>query len=88
MLLRAVEHDATLKRHRYVLMPATPPEFFSEDDQRLIAERCTAVVLKPFDVDDVLRAVDAAADGPLAVDMRFAPDSGSVLASDSAVQLG
>ncbi|HEV8189958.1 MAG TPA: response regulator [Ktedonobacterales bacterium] len=60
-LLHAVEQDASLRRHCYVLIPTTPVTAFPEEDQRLIREQCTAVVLKPFNVDDALRTVDAAA---------------------------
>jgi CheY-like chemotaxis protein len=61
ILLRAVKRGARLRRHCYVLIPATRPESFSQEAQRLIADVCVHVVLKPFDVDDVLRAVDTAA---------------------------
>jgi CheY-like chemotaxis protein len=60
-LLRAVEHETTLKRHCYVLIPASPLTAFPQDDQRLIATTCVEVVLKPFDIDELLQAVDAAA---------------------------
>jgi CheY-like chemotaxis protein len=60
-LLRAVLHEATLRRHRYILIPASPVKTFPKEDQRLIAKLCTEVVQKPFDIDDMLRAVDHAA---------------------------
>jgi CheY-like chemotaxis protein len=60
-LLRALQHDATLRRHRYILIPASPVTTFSKEDQRLIAKLCTEVVQKPFEVDNLLRAVDDAA---------------------------
>jgi CheY-like chemotaxis protein len=60
-LLRAVEKDASLRRHAYILIPALPVRTFPKADQRLIAKLCTEVVEKPFDVDKLLRAVDDAA---------------------------
>jgi CheY-like chemotaxis protein len=61
VLLRALRHEATLRRHRYILIPALPVRTFPKEDQRLIAKLCTEVVEKPFNVDNLLRAVDEAA---------------------------
>src|SRR5690348_8339658 len=60
ILLRAVEADASLQRHRYILMPASQISRFSEEQQRLIAAYCTEVVYKPFDIDALLAAVERA----------------------------
>ena len=56
-LLAAVEQEAPLRRHRYLLISATPPTRFSAEAQQLIARVCTQVMLKPFDVADLLAAV-------------------------------
>src|SRR5262245_27510951 len=47
-LLRTVEKVARLRWHYFVLMPATPLTQFSVEAQRLIAEVCSDVVMKPF----------------------------------------
>lgn len=57
-LLQAIDQDATLGRHRVVLMPASHVTQFSEDAQHLIAARCTQVVYKPFDVEHLLAVVE------------------------------
>ncbi len=60
-LLRAMRHEATLRRHRYILIPASPVRIFPKEDQRLIAKLCTEVIQKPFEIDHLLKAVDHAA---------------------------
>lgn len=56
-LLSAAEQEATLRRHRYLLIPATPPTRFSQEAQQLIATVCTEVILKPFDLSVLLATV-------------------------------
>lgn len=56
-LLEAVEQEAPLRRHRYLLIPATPPTRFSQEAQQLIARVCMEVILKPFDVSVLFAAV-------------------------------
>src|SRR5262249_53779372 len=41
VLLQRVADEASLQRHRFVLMPANPPTRFSDDAQRLIAIWCS-----------------------------------------------
>jgi DNA-binding NtrC family response regulator len=60
-LLRAIDQDATLARHCYVLMPASNVTLFSDEAQLLIAAHCTEVVYKPFDVERLLTAIEQAA---------------------------
>ncbi len=60
VLLRAVEADARLRRHRYVLIPASQITLFSQDAQRLIHLFCAEVVYKPFDLLTLLAAVKRA----------------------------
>ncbi|HEV8189944.1 MAG TPA: response regulator [Ktedonobacterales bacterium] len=60
VLLLAVEAEACLRRHRLVLMSASPTTRYCAEAQRLIAALCSEVVLKPFDVADVLAAVERA----------------------------
>jgi DNA-binding NtrC family response regulator len=60
ILLRLVEWDAALQRHRYILMPASHITRFSEEAQRLINAICAEVVYKPFDVENILTAVERA----------------------------
>lgn len=60
ILLRLVERDAALQRHRYILIPASPITRFSEEAQRLITAICTKIVYKPFDVENLLTAVERA----------------------------
>jgi CheY-like chemotaxis protein len=60
-LLRAIQADARLaSRHRYVLMTATPLSRLAlpDDVRHLLA---APVVSKPFELDDFLATVDAAA---------------------------
>ena len=59
-LLRAIDQEATLQRHRFVLMPASNVTLFSDEAQQLIAARCTQVIYKPFDVEDLLAVVEQA----------------------------
>lgn len=56
-LLAAVEQEATLRRHCYLLISATPLTRFSAEAQQLIARVCTDALLKPFDVADLLAAI-------------------------------
>jgi len=60
VLLSAVEHDETLRRHRFVLMPANPPNRFSSEAQRLIAAWCSDVVTKPFELAAILASIQRA----------------------------
>ena len=60
VLLRLVERDAALQRHRYILMPASHVTQFSQEAQRLINAICTEIVYKPFNVDNILAAVERA----------------------------
>ncbi len=60
LLLRLVERDVALQRHRYILMPASRITRFSEEAQRLISAICTEIVYKPFNVADILAAVQRA----------------------------
>ncbi len=69
-LLRAIDQDATLARHCYVLMPASNVTLFSDEAQRLIAAHCTEVVYKPFDVERLLAVVEQAAAHLPATDPR------------------
>lgn len=57
VLLGAVAQDTVLRRHCYLLMSATPRTCFSEEAQGLIATLCAEVLLKPFDLADLLAAV-------------------------------
>jgi DNA-binding NtrC family response regulator len=59
-LLQVIDQDATLQRHRFVLMPASSVTQFCDEAQRLIAAYCTEVVSKPFDVEHLLTAVQRA----------------------------
>lgn len=61
MLLRLVEQEAALQRHRYVLMPASHVTHFSDEAQRLINTVCAEVVYKPFDLAKLLGAIERAA---------------------------
>lgn len=60
MLLRLVERDAAFARHRYILMPASHVTQFSEEAQHLISAVCREIVYKPFNVDDILAALERA----------------------------
>ena len=57
VLLRTVENNERLRRHCFVLMPATPITWFSVEAQRLIADLCSEVVMKPFELTTLLAAV-------------------------------
>lgn len=56
-LLRTIQQDSALCRHRYVLVTASQSSRFSDEERRLIGEICTEVVAKPFDIDCLLEAV-------------------------------
>jgi CheY-like chemotaxis protein len=60
-LLHAAKRDPGLKRHCYVLVTAAQLDQFSDEEQRLIADVCLEVVDKPFDMDNLLKALAAAA---------------------------
>ncbi|MGZ3581450.1 MAG: response regulator [Ktedonobacterales bacterium] len=59
-LLREVRPDPSLARHCYVAVLATPPRGFSADVQQLLADVCLGVVLKPFELDVLMAAVERA----------------------------
>jgi DNA-binding NtrC family response regulator len=61
LLLHLVQRQVALQRHRYILTPASRITRFSEEAQQLISAICTEVVYKPFDVADILVAVQRAA---------------------------
>ncbi|HEV8194281.1 MAG TPA: response regulator [Ktedonobacterales bacterium] len=60
-LLLAVEQEATLRRHCYLLMTASPTTRYPPEDQRLITAVCLDILYKPFELDALLSAVAAAA---------------------------
>lgn len=60
-LLHAVEQNATLRRHCYVLLTASQVEHFSEQERRLIDDICTEIITKPFNTQELLNAVATAA---------------------------
>lgn len=60
-LLQAVQQDATLQRHQYILMPGSHVTRFSEHAQRLVSDVCVEIVYKPFDTTVLLDAVKRAA---------------------------
>lgn len=62
-VLRAVEQDAALRRHMYVLFTDAPSVWCSFDDQPLIAAHCTEIIMQPFalEVTAVLEAIERAA---------------------------
>lgn len=53
-ILRAVQAEAGLGRHCYVVVTALPRGFFAPDVSGLIADLCFEVVAKPFNIDEVL----------------------------------
>ncbi len=57
LLLRAIERETTLARHRYVLMTGSDITRFSTETQRLITHCCTAVICKPFGMSQVFAAI-------------------------------
>ena len=60
-LLHAVECEATLQRHGYVLMLGSPLTHFTQEAQRLITAYYMAVLYKPFDRERLLGVVERAA---------------------------
>jgi CheY-like chemotaxis protein len=63
-LLRAVERDSDLHRHRYVLLTGMAVRYFPEEDRQLADAYCTAIVCKPPDVDMLLQVVAGARGTP------------------------
>ena len=61
LLLQAIERETSLARHRYVLMTGNDMTRFSTETQRLITHCCTAVISKPFGMEQVLAAIVQAA---------------------------
>lgn len=61
ILLAAVEQDAALARHDYVLLTTCPVARFAEEARRLIRACCIEVVYKPFTSDRLYRVVERAA---------------------------
>ena len=56
-LLRLVADDESLRRHRFILIPANPPTRFSDEAQRLIARWCSAVIIKTFDLETLFACI-------------------------------
>src|SRR5690242_16066352 len=59
-LLCAGDHDARLARHSYALMTGRELAQFSDEVMRLITAHCTAFLLKPFDLEQLLGVVKRA----------------------------
>lgn len=60
-ILRQVEQDAALRRHRYVLLTAAELSKIADDERRLIAAYCAEVISKPFDIVQLLDTIAAVA---------------------------
>ena len=61
LLLRAIARETSLERHHYVRMSGSDITRFATEAQHLITHRCTAVISKPFDIEQVLAVVAHAA---------------------------
>lgn len=59
-ILRAIQAEPALARHCYVAVTALAPSRFKPQVRTLMAAVCAEVVAKPFDIDDLLAAVQRA----------------------------
>jgi DNA-binding NtrC family response regulator len=59
-LLRLIADDETLRRHRYILMPAIPPTQLPDEAQRLIAQWCSEVIMKPYALTTLFASIERA----------------------------
>lgn len=57
VLLRAVEREVALRRHRYVFATAAEMRRIPVEDRQLAERLCSAILLKPFEMDTLLQAV-------------------------------
>ena len=60
ILLAAVEEDAALARHDYVLLTASPVARLTEEARRLIRTCCSDIIYKPFASDRLYRVIKRA----------------------------